>query len=330
MALSDCLLYLGTDDGLRVLSVADEAVTVLERALEDRPVRDVAVDPANPDRAWAACGLGGHGLHRTTDGGATVDPACLTDRWVWGIDRLPDGYLYAGTEPPGLFRIRDGEAVELTGIHDVAGREDWRFGYEPYEAGHVHGLAAHPRRPQRLFAAVEIGGILVSDDGGDTWRARRQGADVHLLAVAPGDPDRAWAATESGVLETRDGGETWAVVEQTDGLYVKYVAVRPDSSVYALAAPDMGATDVGLFVRDGDVDESGARDDTAADAAWTRRTTRADTSVLAFAAVDDTLLVQAAGDRGRLRYSDDGGRSWTAVGPELPRIRVIAPAGAPG
>lgn len=310
--LDECRLYLGTDDGLRVLDADGGDPTAVASALAGSPVRDVAVDPDDGDRAWFGAALGGWGLHRTADGGATVETVGFEDRWVWGVDRLPDGDLYVGTEPPGLFRAEDGATfAELDGVHDVAGRDDWRFGYEPFEAGHVHGCTAHPDRPGRLFAAVEIGGVLVSDDGGDSWRAALRGADVHRLAVDPADPDRVVAATESGVYESHDGGRTWECVGATEGLYVKFVVFGPGGACYAPAAADMGDTTVRLFVGD--------------EGTWERRATVDGASVLAFAVVDGTLLLQRADD-GRLLASDDGGRSWTPVGPALPRVRAIAAA----
>lgn len=298
-------LYLGTDDGLRVVDT--ERGTVTAAALRDTPIRDVAVEPT--DTAWLACALGGSGLHRTVDAGESTTEVGLGDRWVWGVDRLPDGRLYAGTEPPGLFRRQGEEFVALDGIHDVAGREDWTFGYEPYEAGHVHGITAHPERPRRLFAAVEIGGVLVSHDGGERWESRLVGADVHRLVIASDDPDRVYAATESGLYESRDGGTTWTTVPPIDGLYVKHIAFGPDGTLYVPAVDGMGDTKVELF----------AHDD-----GWERRSTVTDASVLAFAVTDDRLLLQQSGDEGRLLASDDGGRSWTPIGPSLPRIRCIA------
>lgn len=301
-------LYVGTDDGLRVVD-ADSA-TVTATALRDTPIRDISVGPTDPDRAWMACALGGSGLYRTDDAGETVMAVGLTDRWVWGVDRLPDGHLYAGTEPPDLLRREDEEFVALDGVHDVDGREDWTFGYEPYEAGHIHGVTAHPDRPRRLFAAVEIGGVLVSDDGGDQWQSRLTGADVHRLAIDPDDPDVVYAATESGVYESRDGGATWCEVDAVSGLYVKHLAFGPDGTLYAPAGDGMGDTDVRLFVRDD---------------GWERRSTITDASMLAFAVADGRLYLQQSGSTGRLLASDDEGRTWTPTGPSLPRARCIAP-----
>lgn len=233
----------------------------------------------------------------------------FNDRWVWGVDWLPDSRLYVGTEPPGLFRSNHGEEfTALDGIHKVDSREDWVFGYEPFEAGHVHGVTAHAGRPQRLFAAVEIGGILRSDDGGDTWQAHLPGTDVHRIAITPEDPDHVFAATETGIYESTDGGTTWQGVEATDGLYVKHLKFASDGTLYAPAASDMGDTEIQLFTHNG---------------TWKQQEQLTGASVLAFAIVNGTLILQEASERARLLQSEDGGRTWTPVGPSLPRVRCI-------
>jgi len=307
-AFAGTRLYLGTDDGVRVLDAAEMSVTAT--ALSGNPVRDLAVGGTGPDTVWAGCALGGRGLHRVEDAGAAVESAGFEDRWVWGVDRLPDERLYVGTEPPGLFRREDGGFTRLDGIDEVAGREAWSFGYAPFEAGHVHGLTAHPTRPERLYGAVEIGGVLLSTDGGATWQSRLRGEDVHRLTVTPGDPDHVFAAAETGVYESRDAGDSWEVVDPTEGMYVKHLAYGPAGVLFAPAAGDMGDTDVRVF---------------AYDDGWERRMTVPNASVLAFAVVDGALLLQQAGDRGRLLVSTDGGRTWDPVGPELPRVRCIRP-----
>lgn len=306
--LSGRTLYLGTDEGLSGFDGTEQTITT--SVLDGQPVRDLEIDTASDGTVWAGSALGGSGLYRIDARGDSVESVGFENEWVWGVDRLPDGHLYVGTEPPGLYRHDADGFTALEGIHDVSGREEWTFGYEPFEAGHVHGITAHADRPERLFAAVEIGGILVSDDGGETWELRLQGEDVHRLAFAPDSADHVFAATETGVYESEDGGATWHVVEATDGLYVKLLRHGPDGTLFAPAATDMGDTDVQLY---------------AYDSRWNRRGTVSGASVLAFGLVDGTFLLQQAGETGRLLVSNDGDE-WEAVGPSIPRIRCIQSA----
>lgn len=297
-------LYVGTDGGLRQLTPHGDCVA----RVDSGPVRDLSVHPENPEEMLFGCALGGHGLARTIDGGETAETIGFGDRWVWGVDRHPADpeTVYVGTEPPGLFRSTDGGETfeELVGIHEVTGRDDWTFWYEPYEAGHVHGVATHIDRPERLFAAVEIGGLLVSEDGGDTWRAEQIGADTHRTLVSPDDPDHVLATTETGLVESRDGGQTWEDVATIGASYVK--EVRTDGgTIYALAADEMTAETVQVYTADN----------------WEPVTTLSPASVTAFAVVNGRFVIQ--GEDGRLRTSDGG--EWTPIGPALETARCLEP-----
>jgi photosystem II stability/assembly factor-like uncharacterized protein len=76
----------------------------------------------------------------------------------------------------------------------------------------------------RAYAAVEVGGVLRSDDGGEMWQLA-QGSDgnpdlegppepfiypdVHSIAVHPSSSDLVWAPTGGGFYRSTDGGRTW-------------------------------------------------------------------------------------------------------------------------
>ena len=58
-------------------------------------------------------------------------------------------------------------------------------------------------------------GVLLSRNGGETWRAIRPGgAGLNIVDIAldPADPNTLYAATHVGVYKTTDGGKTWTVV----------------------------------------------------------------------------------------------------------------------
>jgi photosystem II stability/assembly factor-like uncharacterized protein len=129
---------------------------------------------------------------------------------------------FAGTEPAGIFVSRDGaetwrECPEVAQLRDAHG---WSLPYSR-EAGCVRGLTFHGAR---AYAACEVGGVLRSDDGGQTWR-RADGSsgdpdpydppaplvcpDVHSIAVHPSSPDLVFAPTGGGLYRSSDGGATW-------------------------------------------------------------------------------------------------------------------------
>jgi photosystem II stability/assembly factor-like uncharacterized protein len=68
----------------------------------------------------------------------------------------------------------------------------------------------------RLVTAGERGVILLSDDGGKSWRQAKVPVSVALTRVRFADDKNGWAVGHSGVvLVTHDGGETWG--KQLDG-----------------------------------------------------------------------------------------------------------------
>ena len=129
---------------------------------------------------------------------------------------------FAGTEPAGIFVSHTGgerwrECAEVNSLREQGG---WYLPYSP-EAGCVRGFAFHSHRG---YAAVEVGGVLVSNDQGETWQvakgstgtsslAQPSGAriasDVHMIEVHPSSSDLVFAPTHMGLYRSADGGETW-------------------------------------------------------------------------------------------------------------------------
>ena len=125
-----------------------------------------------------------------------------------------------GTEPAAIHCwMGNGpwrECPEVAQLRDALG---WWLPYSP-EAGCVRGFAFHG---DRVYAAVEVGGLLRSDDGGRTWglvegssgdpRAMAEGGihpDVHSVAVHPSSPDLVLAPTGGGFYQSEDGGGRWS------------------------------------------------------------------------------------------------------------------------
>ncbi|HEX6035256.1 MAG TPA: hypothetical protein VFY83_12505, partial [Anaerolineales bacterium] len=87
-------------------------------------------------------------------------------RWMAFHPDVPD-LEFAGTEPAEIFVSQNGgdswrACPEVAQLRD---RFEWSLPYSP-EAGCVRGFAFHG---ERVYAAVEVGGVLVSDDRGETW-----------------------------------------------------------------------------------------------------------------------------------------------------------------
>ncbi len=132
---------------------------------------------------------------------------------------------FAGTEPAGIFISYDGAGSWRTcpEVAQMRARLGWYLPYSP-EAGCVRGFAFHG---PVAYAAVEVGGVLRSDDSGETWRlaegssgrpdddppasATRIHSDVHSIAVHPASPDLVSAPTGGGFYRSADGGRNWTL-----------------------------------------------------------------------------------------------------------------------
>lgn len=308
--MDESLLYAGTEDGFRAIRVADGTFEVVARDLTGEAVRGIAVDPDDPDRAFVGCGLRGWGLHLTRDGGQTFETVGFEDRWVWEATFGPDGTLYVGTEPPMLYASRDGENFEpFAALADLPSHDDWFFFHEPFEAGHVHGVAIHPDEPERIFAGVEHGALVYTHDGGATWNESLVGYDLHRVAVDPDDPDRVLAGAGEGLFVSPDAGASFEAVEPLAGKYVHGVHFDPSNPdrVYAYVAADepLSRSDDG-----GDSWQSIGADLPAA--------RPADNLVVGDAG---TLFYAGdAGDGSRLFVSNDAGETWTRLDGALPKV----------
>lgn len=204
------------------------------------------------DRTLLA-GSYGNGLFRSVDAGrewSHVDAGLTAPALRFlGPDPGDAGALLAGTEPARIFRSHDDGASwrELEAITRILGHDRWFLPYSP-RAGAVRNVYGPPDRAGRLLASVEVGGLLRSDDGGETWECAPVIADedIHLVTGHPDDGDLVYAALGTasvtpprdkrlgGVARSHDGGRTWEKVE-TD--YTRAVLIPPSRPDLLLAAP---------------------------------------------------------------------------------------------
>jgi photosystem II stability/assembly factor-like uncharacterized protein len=189
------------------------------------------VDPHDSDTLYA--GLRDGGVRRTNDGGRTWVDCALPEAGVFSLAvSAADGTVYAGTEPSRLFRSDDrGESWrELDGLLELPSRPTWSFPPRPWTS-HVRWIAPSPHDADLILVGIELGGLMRSTDGGESWQDHRPGAqpDVHSLAWHPRERGRAYEAGGGGAAFSEDAGETWHSADDgRDRNYTWSVAVDPD------------------------------------------------------------------------------------------------------
>ena len=223
-------LYATTGDGLARLDEEGEAWAV-ELALSGSGAQCLAVDPADPDTVFV--GLREDGVRRSVDAGRSWIDFELPEPGVFSLAvSAADGAVYAGTEPSRLFRSDDrGESWrELEALLELPSRPNWSFPPRPWTS-HVRWIAPSPYDPGLLLVGIELGGLMRSTDGGQSWQDHRPGAqpDVHSLAWHPHTAGRAYEAGGGGAAFSTDAGETWQPADEgRDRHYTWSVAVDPD------------------------------------------------------------------------------------------------------
>jgi len=315
-------IYLGTTSG--VYRLAGDAVELLGLATERISALHAWRDG---DARVLLAGSYGNGLYRSRDDGQTwvrVDTglSAATFRCL-GPDPLQPGALLAGTEPARLFRSQDGGQTwhDLTGITQIAGHERWFLPYSP-RAGAVRNVYAPPGSTGRLLASVEVGGLLVSDDGGATWACDPvlDDEDIHFITGHPHHPNRLYAALGyaslthrgqdgarrrfGGVARSDDGGQTWRKLETDYTRAVLFPPGRPDL-VLAGPAPQVG--------REGRIVVSPDGGDSWAPAGTGIETPMPDMVEVFVAAPDDSVWAICSG--GRLLVATPGEWHWRSALP---------------
>lgn len=164
-------------------------------------------------------------------------------------------------------------------------------------------MLAAERAGARIVAAGDHGVVMLSDDGGRSFRqAKSVPVDVTLTTLCFVDEHRGWAAGHGGVvLHTTDGGETWSLqrseLDHDRPLFaLKFFDAQHGVAVglwsLVLTTADGGATWQAVQVRA----PEGAK--------------KADLNLLGLF-TDAKGRLFATAERGMLLRSDDQGRSWS-------------------
>lgn len=132
-------------------------------------------------------------------------------------------HCYVGTYPAHIYRLEvpdwseptQNDWTECETFHQLPSQERWADRSPRENGSQVRTLAVHRNAPDRVVAGIEVGGVCVSDDRGETWTERSYGVhdDVHDILMLT--PDEYITSCGNGLYRTRDAGRTW-VRQDTD------------------------------------------------------------------------------------------------------------------
>lgn len=234
-------LLVGTRKGLFVLDgdTDREHWQVRGPLCDGWPIHDAIIDPATGailaaggsswygPAVWRSDDLGETWSHSSE--GLTYGDDGPNIATIWNVTAGP-GAVYAGVEPAGLFRSRDGGATwqHVEGLTNHPTRPEW----QPGNGGLcLHSIVPHPTDADRVWVGISAVGAFETQDGGATWATRNKGvrADfnpedkypefgqcVHKLVMSAEGNELLYQQNHCGVYRSADGGRQWQ--EITAGL----------------------------------------------------------------------------------------------------------------
>ena len=315
-----------TRSGIFRRAVGDDRWEQLTKGLPERlNVQAVTVHPTNHDLVYIGTD---QGPYRSADRGERWDRLAFPEgQQVWSILVHPGKpqTVYAGTSPVGVFRSDDGG-------------DTWRKlpkAVQPDRvkmtfACRVMRLAVDAARPDEIYAALEVGGVMRSLDGGETWEdccadlvklaeqphlKSRIASDTeiegmldgHALCVSSAAPGTVIVAVRMGLFRSTNRGTSWADMEVgrfSPLTYGRDIRVSPQDPrrLYACLSPAARSQDGSLYRSD----DLGAT--------WTRfdRGVKAETTMMAVALHPrDAAQVHCTSRTGQVFGTQDGGQTWS-------------------
>lgn len=194
-------------------------------------VRTILGHPTDPNVIFVGTQ---DGPYRSMDGGDHWERLIFPDRnaVIWTLARHPTrpDVLYAGTAPIAIYRSLDGGNSWHLLPRALSPAHCERAGF----ASRVLRITVDPNRPDDIYAALEVSGVIRSTDGGETWSdmsapliklaelphlqsnvgGRHCGhcegmLDSHATAISSAAPDTVFLGIRMGLFRSDDRGVHW-------------------------------------------------------------------------------------------------------------------------
>jgi photosystem II stability/assembly factor-like uncharacterized protein len=236
-------LHIATYSGWYRFEQRDGQWAQVEKALTFWKLTSLQVDPQDRLKVYVATEHSG--LFVTDNGGSQWKRAKPNVPRLTTVSLLAiPGAILAGTVPAALYRTRNGAGwQELEGVRE--GACGGSFPPSPELGARTRFLAADDQTPRRLFAAIEVGGMLISDDDGERWVQVVNGLDdpdVHQILPSVRHKGAVVAACGEGVYRSEDRGDRWEnVTPPGNRTFGSSVAEADNGTIYlgiALGRPN--------------------------------------------------------------------------------------------
>ena len=317
-------LLLATEEGLVVCEREGNNWRETIRGLKDHQVTSVIA------REGVILAGTTRGIYRSEDIGQTwreINKG-LTARHIRWLAYHPDisDLEFAGTEPANIFVSNNGGeswrvCPEVAKLRD---KYHWSMPYSP-EAGCIRGFALHGLR---IYAAVEVGGVLRSDDKGETWQLAEGSdgnpdfegppppfiyPDVHSISVHPSSADLVYAPTGGGFYRSHDGGKTWKLYYEC---YCRAVWIDPLDPDHLILGPADDVDRIGRIEASHDGGQNWSLASNGLNVPWRRG------MVERFVQADKELL--AVLSNGQLLSASLSTLEWKRILPDIPDVNMVA------
>ena len=309
-----------------------------EKGLPPQPqVRALLVHPDRPSVVYAGTQ---RGVYRSGDRGehweALEAPRDGQDVWSLAFHPSDPDVIFAGYEPCSIYRTLDGGETWRQMDTERVHYPNVTTYMQPL-AKRVIGITADPSDPSDVYGAVEVGGLLASRDGGESWDSitdglyvRNNTVDLHGVQVSAAAPGTVYIITQVAMFRSRDRGGRWEHVRFGEmfpgGSYCRGLIVAPDDprTMYLAAgaggggAPQ-GTQEAGALFRSRDVGETWERIDIGG-------TPPSRMFQIAIDRAAPSNVFCSAG-YGQFYASADGGDNWTGseIPVEMSRSRHVYP-----
>ncbi len=305
-----------------------DGVEIMNAAMDGEVLREVAQDPFDPKRLYAATLTE---LHVSEDRGenwkwlpsGNID---FRDIWAMAVHPTRPNVIYVGTLPAAVYVSENGGRSfrELAAFRQLPEYNKWTFPPPPHVA-HIRCITLDARVPDEIVVAIEEGGVARSRDRGATWEDisgpfsptaypkvndpagilpyemgqhedGRVYRDVHWVMRHPTRLETLYASTGIGTYRTDDSGKFWSKLEYGMG------------RAYAIPMVNHPAAPERIFL--------GAAEN--GPASWPgHRTVRAGPyNTVKFSRY---LAQETGGAKSAILRSDDAGKTWRRLNGSLPK-----------